>query len=54
MSALNIGNNSLGGTLPPAWGYMTALQDLRIMANQLTGQLPPEWAALSSLNTLEL
>jgi len=41
-------NNSLEGTLPPAWGNSTtALPSLTILsldANRLSGALPPSWS----------
>eukprot|EP00884_Botryococcus_braunii_P020098 jgi/Botrbrau1/6772/Bobra.0057s0008.1 len=52
---LNIGNNTLSGTLPAQWAGMTDLAGLFLQENNLSGPVPwREWANLTNLMDLQL
>uniref|UniRef100_A0A0E0PEV9 non-specific serine/threonine protein kinase n=1 Tax=Oryza rufipogon TaxID=4529 RepID=A0A0E0PEV9_ORYRU len=52
---LNLGNNSLTGSLSPIWHPQTALQSIVISTNRITGKLPANFSAIfPSLSTLDL
>ncbi|KAG0477982.1 hypothetical protein HPP92_012701 [Vanilla planifolia] len=53
VTAIQIGNQSLAGTLPPDIGNLTALNRLELQNNQIYGELP-SLARLSSLQVLLL
>ncbi|KPA74583.1 putative GP46-like surface antigen [Leptomonas pyrrhocoris] len=44
----------LSGTLPPSWGRLTQMQDIKLENNALTGPLPVEWSGMTSLKFLWL
>lgn len=48
VTALNLTNNNLIGTVPVAIGNLTQLQQLFLAKNQLTGELPQEIASLGN------
>ena len=52
--SLNLGNNSLSGTVPPDIGILINLSHLHLGFNQLTGTLPPELGDLTRLEFLDL
>ena len=52
--ALDLGDNRLGGTLPPSWSSMP-LHVLSLDSNDISGSLPAEWAAMApTLQNLSL
>uniref|UniRef100_A0A0D9ZRL2 non-specific serine/threonine protein kinase n=1 Tax=Oryza glumipatula TaxID=40148 RepID=A0A0D9ZRL2_9ORYZ len=52
---LNLGNNSLTGSLSPIWHPQTALQSIVISTNRIAGKLPANFSAIfPSLSTLDL
>ena len=52
--SLNLGNNSLSGTVPPDIGILINLSHLHLGFNELTGTLPPELGNLTRLEFLDL
>ena len=52
--SLNLGNNSLSGTVPPEIGGLINLSHLHLGFNQLTGTLPSELGDLTRLEFLDL
>lgn len=40
------------GPLPPSWGALTKLRDLRLGVSKLRGPLPPEWSTMVALEIL--
>ena len=51
---LDLGRNSLSGTVPPEIGELINLRYLGLGSNQLTGTLPPEVGNLTRLEVLNL
>ena len=51
---LRLPRNGLSGSISPALGRLTPLQELYLPDNQLTGAIPPELGNLSSLVALNL
>ena len=54
VTAVDLNNNNLIGTLPSRIGKLNALASFVVWGNQLTGELPPELGNMSSLVTLDL
>ena len=54
VKALELGGNSLNGTIPPEIGNLTALEHLYLGGNRLTGPIPPEIGNLAALKALRL
>jgi hypothetical protein len=54
LTALWLANTGITGTLPPGYGALTQLEDIRLMNNWLEGSIPKEWAGMSNLRTLYL
>ncbi len=54
ITALDLRNNYLRGTLPEAMKELTKLKTLYLQGNLLTGTIPEEWSALTALSTLYL
>ena len=52
--SLNLGNNSLSGTVPPETGGLINLSELGLGSNQLTGTVPSELGNLTRLEFLDL
>lgn len=48
------GGNNLRGSIPPALGNLTALEELRLSNNFLTGPIPSELGRLTELEVLRL
>ena len=46
--------HGLSGSIPPALGNLTHLEELRLRANDLTGPIPPELGRLTRLQELNL
>ena len=44
----------LTGTLPPDWGGLAQLEDIRIVGNAITGPLPVKWSGMARLKVLYL
>jgi hypothetical protein len=54
---LDLSNQNIRGTLPPAWGNADSFPELRgldLSSNFLTGPLPASWAAFSAFPALQL
>jgi len=51
---IDLGSNSLSGSIPAALGDLGNLQVLSLASNQLSGAIPPELGSLSSLVELSL
>jgi len=45
LEAILLPNNSIGGTLPAAWGALPRLQEVDLTNNLLTGGLPSGWGS---------
>ena len=54
VASLDLTDNGLTGTLPPAIGQLTAVSVLRLRINALTGEIPTEIGLLSQLEVLDL
>ena len=65
VTSLDLSGNRLSGTIPPALGRLTQLQELNLggrwdsmsqksISNQLSGAIPPELASLTQLQQLNL
>jgi hypothetical protein len=54
LTALWLGNTGTTGTLPPGYGDLRAMEDLRLMSNWLRGTIPREWAGMTRLRRLYL
>ena len=54
LTALDLANNLLTGTIPPELATLTQLQRLYLGVNQLTGTIPPALGALTQLDLLNL
>ncbi len=54
VTGLDLSEKSLGGTIPPELGSLTALTTLDLSSNRLTGAIPAELRGLTSLTTLSL
>ncbi|KAI8468960.1 MAG: hypothetical protein J3K34DRAFT_425415 [Monoraphidium minutum] len=54
LRVINFDDNGMAGTLPPDWGGLGSLEEIRLGTNSLTGPIPPEWAGLSKLRVLHL
>eukprot|EP01079_Euglenida_sp_SAG-EU17-18_P013013 gene13013-biopygen8042 len=54
VTALDLHNSQLSGTLPEALGQMTALTDLYLYGNQLSGTLPEALGQMTALTHLYL
>jgi LRR receptor-like serine/threonine-protein kinase FLS2 len=54
VTAINLHNQSLGGTIPAALGRLAALKTLSLSTNHFSGPIPPELTSASSLETLDL
>ncbi len=54
VTALDLGENGLAGTIPPELGDLSALERLELDGNGLTGAIPPELGRLSGLKRLDL
>jgi Leucine-rich repeat (LRR) protein len=52
LTAINLSNNTLSGSLPKCWSKLASLQYLDLSYNQLSGKLPAEWGSLQHLSTL--
>ncbi len=50
VTKLDLGVNNLTGTIPPEFGNLTSLIEIRFASNQLTGPLPPEIGNLVNLD----
>ncbi len=44
LSYLDLGNNLISGTIPPAWDLVIGLSSISLDSNRLTGALPEDWA----------
>ncbi len=51
---LNLSQNGLQGTIPPALGDLTNLESLDLSDNQLRGEIPPTLGNLANLGSLDL
>ncbi len=51
---LQLDNNALVGTLPPALGDLAHLQVLSLAMNQLSGSFPEQWSGLDAIRGLYL
>jgi hypothetical protein len=54
LTAVDFTATGLTGELPPDWGGLAALEEVRLGGNALAGPLPQEWARLSRLRVLQL
>ena len=54
VTRLNLFNNGLAGSLPPALGNLVNLESLRLDYNELTGPIPGELGGLANLESLSL
>ena len=45
-------HNMFKGDLPPAWGALGALAELRLGHNRLEGQIPETWASMNNLTVV--
>ena len=54
VTALELDDEDLDGTIPPAFGGLSALVTLDLSDNDLTGEIPEELGRLWSLQTLRL
>ncbi len=54
VTALNLGDNNLSGTIPNELGYLVYLEGLALDGNQLSGEIPPEIGRLVNLTHLYL
>ncbi|MCB2197308.1 MAG: leucine-rich repeat domain-containing protein, partial [Bacteroidetes bacterium] len=54
ITAINLENNNLSGTIPSELGNLTSLQELWLGYNNLSGPIPPELGNLTSLTYLVL
>ena len=54
VTALDLKNNDLSGTIPPELGQLTGLQNLILGINDLSGTIPPELGQLTGLRQLYL
>ena len=54
VTSLSLSHNRLRGTIPPALGQLSGLQELDLFGNQLSGPIPTELAGLSNLQRLDL
>ncbi|KAL6873587.1 hypothetical protein ACP4OV_013669 [Aristida adscensionis] len=52
LGILQLGNNGIGGRIPPAIGNLPALQTLSLESNNFSGALPPEIGRLRNLSKL--
>ncbi|KAG0479094.1 hypothetical protein HPP92_013813 [Vanilla planifolia] len=52
--SLDLYNNNISGTIPPALGKLKSLVFLRLNDNKLTGRIPRELTGLSTLKVLEV
>ncbi|CAA7401136.1 unnamed protein product [Spirodela intermedia] len=52
--SLNLGNNSLSGTIPPEIGQLKRLVILDLSVNNFSGEIPEKLSDLSDLETLNL
>ena len=50
---LNLSQNGLQGTIPPALGDLTNLESLDLSDNQLRGEIPPTLGSLANLDSLD-
>ena len=54
LTRLNLGNNDLNGSIPPALGGLANLESLWLEGNALAGSVPPELGGLTNLKDLRL
>ncbi|RLN12744.1 leucine-rich repeat receptor-like kinase protein THICK TASSEL DWARF1 [Panicum miliaceum] len=54
MTMLMLGNNGIGGRIPPSIGNLQALQTLSLESNNFSGPLPPEIGKLRNLSRLNV
>eukprot|EP01018_Ginkgo_biloba_P002929 Gb_12600 [translate_table: standard] len=54
LTLLSLGNNNVGGNIPPHIGNLTSLTWLRLDGNLFSGSIPPELKKLSMLERLML
>ena len=54
LTALELGNNGLSGSLPAEVAELVDLQRLELQANQLTGSIPADLGHLASLRSLDV
>ena len=54
VTSLDLNDQSLDGTIPPALGDLSALETLDLSDNDLTGEIPEELGNLANLQTLRL
>ncbi|PHU11229.1 hypothetical protein BC332_18159 [Capsicum chinense] len=54
LSVLDLGSNSLNGSIPASLGNLTSLSYLQLHENQLSRSIPPEIGYLRSLSVLDL
>ena len=54
VTALDLGNNNLEGTIPPEIGRLIHLEGLALDGNELTGPIPTELGQLTNLTHLYL
>jgi hypothetical protein len=54
LRVLVLGNNPLGGPIPPVLGQLQMLEELQVMAAELVSTLPLQLADLMNLSVLNL
>eukprot|EP00735_Rhodelphis_limneticus_P015065 TRINITY_DN9215_c0_g1::TRINITY_DN9215_c0_g1_i1::g.13235::m.13235 TRINITY_DN9215_c0_g1::TRINITY_DN9215_c0_g1_i1::g.13235 ORF type:complete len:746 (+),score=59.66,sp/Q9SGP2/HSL1_ARATH/30.05/5e-44,sp/Q9SGP2/HSL1_ARATH/25.39/3e-13,sp/Q9SGP2/HSL1_ARATH/30.10/3e-12,sp/Q9SGP2/HSL1_ARATH/27.62/1e-10,LRR_1/PF00560.28/3.9e+02,LRR_1/PF00560.28/1.1,LRR_1/PF00560.28/44,LRR_1/PF00560.28/8.1,LRR_1/PF00560.28/0.012,LRR_1/PF00560.28/3.4,LRR_1/PF00560.28/25,LRR_1/PF00560.28/13,LRR_1/PF00560.28/0.0079,LRR_1/PF005 len=54
ITALNLANNSLSGTLPEELAWVTTLTSLNVSNNKLSGTIPPSFANLTKFTSMDL
>ncbi len=54
VTAIQLPDESLDGSIPPGLGQLSDLQTLHLDQNQLTGTIPPEIGRISTLNQIRL
>ena len=54
VTGLNLSDNQLSGTIPPALSKLTCLRELNLGGNQLSGPIPPELGQLTNLELVDL
>ena len=46
---LELGNNTLNGSLPLSWGSLSRLQYATLASNAFTGSVPASWSVLNQV-----
>lgn len=54
LEVLILSDSGLTGQLPPGYGNLKQLRELRLGTNALQGPLPEEWAGMEGLRVLHL